>query len=270
MDYLEKLFGLNDKVALVTGGAAGVGRMIAEGLAHAGATVLITSRKGENCESAAAEINALGLKGSALGFAGDVSTEAGINSLVEEVNRRTDRLHILVNNAGKTWGASIEKFPYSAWESVERVNSAGPFYLTRGLLPLLLTSASSQQPARVINIGSIMGLVPAAENAYSYCASKAALHHLTKILAKEYSGKGITFNALALGLFPSGITAAAGAAAEGMDELIKENMPYGRLGEPDEVVSVILYLCGSGGSYTTGAVIPVDGGYSVQTGKITD
>ncbi|HQF30378.1 MAG TPA: SDR family NAD(P)-dependent oxidoreductase, partial [Hyphomicrobiales bacterium] len=170
MDFLNGLFGLSGRVALVTGGATGIGRMIAEALVRAGARVLIASRKGAACEAVAAELNALGAPGSAEGFAGDVASEAGVADLAAEVRRRTDRLDILVNNAGRSWGEPLERFPFAAFEKVMSVNVAGLFTLTRDLLPLLEAAAGEASPARVVNIGSVMGSRPIGDGAYSYAA----------------------------------------------------------------------------------------------------
>ncbi|TIM59806.1 MAG: SDR family NAD(P)-dependent oxidoreductase, partial [Mesorhizobium sp.] len=171
MSYLDKLFSVVGKTALVTGAATGIGRMVATGLVQAGATVMIASRKGEDCVRVADEINAQGGSGRTEGFAGDVSSEAGIAALVAEVKVRTDRLHILVNNAGISWGAPLAEFPYHAWTKVLGVNVTAVFHLTRELLPLLDAAASDDDPARVINLGSVMGTQPLADDAYSYTAS---------------------------------------------------------------------------------------------------
>jgi NAD(P)-dependent dehydrogenase (short-subunit alcohol dehydrogenase family) len=264
--YLEAVFGLSGKTALVTGAAVGVGRMIAHGLALAGARVLIASRKGDACVAAAREINELKPTAAAEGFAGDLSSGDEIRTLVDQVNQRTQRLDILVNNAGTTWGAPIDRFPYEAWDRVLRVNLTGSFTLTAHLLPLLQRSTSPDTPARVINIGSVMGFAAIAHNAYSYSASKAAIHHLTRILAKEYAGRNVTFNALALGPFPSRMTAFTARAGE----VAGAHLPSGRMGRAEEVVAPVLYLCGGGGAYTTGAVIPIDGGVSVQSASLVD
>lgn len=197
MSYLDELFSVAGKTALVTGAATGIGRMAATALVRAGATVMIASRKGEDCIRVAGELNGLGGSGRAEGFAGDVSSEVGIAALVAQVKARTERLNILVNNAGVSWGAPLESFPYHAWAKVFGVNVTGVFHLTRELLPLLDAAASDADPARVINLGSVMGTQPLADDAYSYSASKAAVHHLTRTLAIEFAARHITVNAFA-------------------------------------------------------------------------
>ncbi|WP_170523737.1 SDR family NAD(P)-dependent oxidoreductase [Ruegeria arenilitoris] len=261
----ENLFSLAGKTALVTGGATGIGRMAAEALLRAGARVLIASRKGEACEAVAAELNALDAPGTAEGFAGDVSSEAGIDALVEEVNNRTQRLDILMNNAGVSWGAPMGQFPYDAWDKVMSVNVAGIFHLTQKLLPLLMQSGSDDDPARVINVASVMGEVPMGDGAYSYSASKAAVIHLTKIMAKELSPYRVTVNALAPGPFVSRMTAFA-TADEEKREKVGKSVPLGRVGRDEDIAGCMLFLSGRGGSYVTGAVIPVSGGINVLTG----
>ncbi len=265
MGFLETLFSAGGKTALVTGGASGIGRMCAEALVQAGARVLIASRKGEVCGAVAAELNGLGAPGSAEGFVGDVATEEGIAALVKAVGARTDKLHILVNNAGRSWGEPLETFPFSAWEKVMSLNVAGMFTLTRDLLPLLEKTGTADDPARVINLGSVMGTAPLGDGAYSYAASKAAVHHMTKILAKELAGRHVTLNAFAPGPFRSRMTAFA-TADEARRARVAETIPLGRIGRPEDIAGALLYLCGRGGAYITGAVLPIDGGVSVQTG----
>lgn len=265
MSIYEDLFSVKGKTALVTGAATGIGRMAATALVMAGAHVLIASRKGADCERVAGEMNALGAPGSAEGFAGDVSTEAGVDALAGEVKARTAKLHILLNNAGVTWGEPLETFPYKAWAKVLDVNVTGLFHLTRQLLPLLDAAASDADPARIINLGSVMGTQPMADGAYSYTASKAAVHHLTRTLADEFAGRRITVNAFAPGPFQSRMTAFATASEEGADK-VGQRVPLGRIGAPSDIAAATLFLCGRGGSYVTGAILPLDGGQSVQHG----
>lgn len=262
---IQTLFGLDGKVALVTGGATGIGRMAAEALVRTGATVLLASRKGAACEAVAAELNGLGASGTAIGFAGDVSTEAGVDALVAAVKARTERLDIVMNNAGVTWGAPLGAFPFEAWDKVMGVNVAGLFDLTQKLLPMLRDSGSVDDPARVVNVGSVMGEREMGDGAYSYAASKAAVLHLSKILAKELAGEAITVNALAPGPFVSRMTAFA-THDEEMRAKVGQDVPLGRVGRDEDIAGCMLFLCGRGGAYVTGAVIPVSGGINVMSG----
>lgn len=265
MSYLDDLFSVKGKRALVTGAATGIGRMAATALVRGGAEVMIASRKGEDCVRVAAELNDLDAPGRAEGFAADVSSEAGIAALVAAVSRRTDRLHILVNNAGISWGAPLETFPYHAWARVMNVNVTAVFQLTRDLLGLLEEAASDADPARVINLGSVMGTQPLADDAYSYTASKAAVHHLTRTLAIELAARRITVNAFAPGPFQSRMTAFA-TATEAQAAKVGAQVPIGRIGAPGDIAGATLYLCSLAGSYVTGAILPIDGGQSVQHG----
>ncbi len=262
---IQSLFGLGGKTALVTGGATGIGRMAAEALVRAGATVLLASRKGEACEAVAKELNDLGAAGKAIGFAGDVGTEEGVDALVAAVKKHTDTLDILMNNAGVTWGAPLGDFPFKAWDKVMNVNVAGVFDLTQKLLPMLKAGASVDDPARVINVGSVMGEREMGDGAYSYSASKAAVMHLTRILAKELAGDAITVNSLAPGPFVSRMTAFA-THDEGTRDKVGEDVPLKRVGRDEDIAGCMLFLCGRGGAYVTGAAIPVSGGINVMSG----
>jgi NAD(P)-dependent dehydrogenase (short-subunit alcohol dehydrogenase family) len=249
------LFSIEGKTALVTGGSRGIGLMIARGLAQAGANVYISSRKAEACDAAAAEIAGEG-NGTCVSLPADLSTERGCRQLAEMLAEREDRLHILVNNAGATWGAPLESFDDAAWDRVLSLNVKGVFHLTRFLLPLLENASAVDDPARVVNIGSIDGLrVPQLET-YSYSASKAAVHQLTRHLAKRLAPT-ITVNAIAPGPFPSKMMA---ATLESYGDQIVANAPLKRIGRPDDVAGATIFLASRAGSYVTGAVIPVDGG----------
>ena len=261
----NELFSLDGKVALITGGATGIGRMAATGLIQAGAHVFIASRKQSVCEAVAAELNEMDTPGKATGFIGDVGSAAGVAALTEEVTKRTDTLNILMNNAGLTWGAELGKFPFEAWEKVQSVNNAGLFHLTQSLLPLLIKSATLDDPSRVVNVGSVMGDAPLGDGAYSYAASKAAVHQITKIMAKELAEKYVTVNALAPGPFVSRMTAFA-TADERTREKVGKDVPLGRVGRDEDIAGCMQFLCGRGGSYLTGAILPVSGGIQVMSG----
>lgn len=264
MSYVDDLFSVTGKTALVTGGATGIGRMIAEALVKAGAHVLISSRKGADCARVAAELTAMG-PGKADGFAGDVSSEAGIAALTAEVKSRAAKLDILMNNAGAAWGEPLESFPYKAWSKVLDVNVTAVFHLTRELLPLLEAAATDDNPARVINLGSVMGTQPVSEGNYAYTASKAAVHHLTRTLALELASRRITVNAFAPGPFQSRMMAAFVGTDEKADHAGKF-IPLGRIGAPDDIAGATIYLCSRAGRHVTGAILPLDGGQSVQHG----
>jgi len=255
----ETLFDLTGKTALVTGGATGIGAMAAEGLVAAGAHVLIASRKGDACEAVAAELNGKGYAGSAEGFGGDVASEDGIAALVAEVEKRTDALNILMNNAGRTWGAALGEHPYDAWDKLLRLNVQGMFHLTQSLLPLLRKAARADDPARIVNVGSVMGDVPLGTMTYSYAVSKGAVHHMTRVLSNDLAPEHITVNAIAPGPFPSKMTAFALAHDEGRKRAAK-GVPLGRVGEPEDIAGALQFLCSRAGSYLSSAILPLSGG----------
>ena len=249
------LFDLTGKTAVVTGGTRGIGLMIARGLLQAGAArVYISSRKADGCAQAEAELAAYG---QVTAIQADLSAEAECVRLAAEVGGRESALHVLVNNAGATWGAPFGEFPASAWDKVLDLNLKSPFFLTRAFLPLLEAAATPDDPARVINIGSIDGLHVSSLPVYSYAASKAGLHHLTRVLAREFGPRNITVNAIAPGPFESKMMA---ATLRDFGDSIAAAAPLRRIGRPDDMAGAAVYLCSRAGSYVTGAVIPVDGG----------
>ncbi len=248
------LFDVSGKTAVVTGGTRGIGLMIARGLLEAGARVYISSRKADAC--AAAEQD-LAKHGTIVAIPANLSREDECLRLAEEVRQREQSLNVLVNNAGATWGASMGEYPAAAWDKVVDLNLKAPFFLTRAFLPLLEAAGTPDDPARVINIGSIDGLrVPPFET-YAYSASKAGLHHLTRVLARELGPRRITVNAVAPGPFESKMMAATLAS---FGDEIADSAPLKRIGRPDDMAGVAIYLASRAGAYVTGAVIPVDGG----------
>jgi NAD(P)-dependent dehydrogenase (short-subunit alcohol dehydrogenase family) len=255
---LSNLFDIRGKTALVTGGAQGLGRMIAAAMVKAGAHVLITSRTPEVCEAAAREMSDSGW---CQGIPSDLSTPDGTAALAAQLRSRVEQLDVLINNAGKSWGAPIESFPDKAWQGVMTVNVQAPFSLVREVLGLLTAAASSDNPARVINIGSLAGLAVERLNAYSYGASKAALHHLSRMLAADLAERCITVNAIVPGYFPTKMTAHIRSEEHARQELLAR-VPLGRLGTPEDIAGLCIFLASRAGAYITGAVIPVDGGMS--------
>lgn len=248
------LFDLSGKVALVTGGTRGIGLMAARGLMQAGAKVYISSRRAEAGQAAVHELESFG---TAISLPADLSSQDECIRLAGEIAAREDELHVLVNNAGATWGAPLEEFPAAGWDKVLDLNLKAPFYLSRACLPQLEKGATASDPARIINIGSVDGLRVPGIPTYSYSASKAAVHQLTRVLAGELGPRYITVNAIAPGLFPTKMTAAM-IAADG-DELAAAS-PLGRFGRDDDIAGAVVFLSARGGAYCTGVVLPVDGG----------
>jgi NAD(P)-dependent dehydrogenase (short-subunit alcohol dehydrogenase family) len=255
---MSDLFSIKGKVALVTGGSRGIGLMIARGYVEAGAKVYVSSRKKEACDQVAAELSR---HGTCVSMPGDCGTQAGCEALAAAVAARESRLDILVNNAGTNWGAPLAEYPDAAWDKVLALNLKAVFHLTRACLPLLRAAATAANPARVINIGSIDGLhVPLLET-YAYSSSKAAVHHLTRVLAMRFAPDHITVNAVAPGPFESKMMH---ETLERFRDAIVSSCPLGRIGEPEDMAGVAIYLASRAGAYLTGVVIPVDGGITVR------
>jgi NAD(P)-dependent dehydrogenase (short-subunit alcohol dehydrogenase family) len=251
---MKNLFSVQGKTALVTGGSRGIGFMIARGYVENGVKTYITARKADACIAAAQELSA---HGTCIALPADVATSAGLAQLVAEIGKRETKLDILVNNAGATWGEPIDSYTEAGWDKVVDVNLKSVFFLTQRLLPLLRAAGTHADPARVINIGSIDGLhVPGLET-YAYSSSKAAVHHLTRTLARRLAAEHINVNAVAPGPFESKMMA---ETLRTFGDIIKSAVPRGRIGEPDDMAGVAIYLASRASAFVTGSVLAVDGG----------
>lgn len=260
MSYVEDLFGIAGKVALVTGGSRGIGLMIAEGMVQAGARVYISSRKAEVCDREAARLSKAG---TCVSLPADLGSLAGCTALAEALQAKERKLDVLVNNAGANWGAPMAEYPDEAWDKVFELNVKSIFNLTRALLPQLEAAASAAAPARVLNVGSIDGIRAPILDTYAYSSSKAAVHHLTRVLAHKLAPKHITVNAIAPGPFDSKMMH---ETLETFRDAIVSSNPLKRIGEPSDMAGVAIYLASKAGAYMTGAIIPVDGGMSTWRG----
>lgn len=250
------LFDVSGKVVLVTGGAKGIGRMISEGFVRNGATVFVSSRDAKACEAACKEMNAPG-KGKADFIAADLYKEDAAAYIAAELGKRTTKLDVLVNNSGSNWGESYDKYPAAAWDRVLNLNLKRVFQLTQAVTPLLEAAATPTSPARIINIGSVDGLrVPALET-FAYSASKAGLHHMSRVLASHLGKRGITSNTIACGPFQSKMMK---ATLEKYQDVITGGIPLGRIGTPEDVAGTCIWLASRAGSYVNGATIALDGG----------
>jgi len=251
---MENLFNLNGKIALVTGGSRGIGAMIAEGFVRNGVKTYISSRKSDPCNKKAKELSKYG---ECISIPADLTDMNEMDKLVTKIKDKETKLNILVNNAGAAWGASFDDFPEIGWDKVMDTNVKSIFFLTQKLVDILETSASTSDPSRIINIGSIDGLgIPRAET-YSYPASKAAVHQLTKVLANRLANRNINVNAIAPGPFESNMMA---HTLEEHGEQIKSSVPRGRIGVPEDMAGASIFLSSRASSYITGSIIPVDGG----------
>ncbi|MCB1854836.1 MAG: SDR family oxidoreductase [Halieaceae bacterium] len=251
---MKNLFDVDGKVAVVTGGSRGIGAMIARGFVANGVKTYITARKEDELSATAAELSQLG---ECIAVPANLGTTEGVADFAAAIREREPRLHILVNNAGATWGAPIDEFPESGWDKVMDLNVKSLFFLTQQLLPALRAAATADDPARVINIGSVNGLTCSHMNNYSYSASKAAVHHLTRHLGVDLAGDNVNVNAIAPGFFPSKMTAHLLPHEE---EMVKD-IPRGRLGSPEDAAGTAIYLSSRASAWVTGHVLALDGGH---------
>jgi 2-deoxy-D-gluconate 3-dehydrogenase len=259
----DQLFSIRGKVALVTGGSRGIGEMIAAGFLAQGAKVYISSRKADACQATAQRL-AAAYGGECIALPADLSRLDGVNALAQALAARESQLDILVNNAGASWGAPLESFPEVGWDKVMDTNVKGVFFLTQQLMPLLRKAAAGPSPARVINIGSIDGLKSSAFDAWSYGASKAAVHHLTRFMAAKLTPERILCNAIAPGPYPTWMLSTGvgfGGATDNVDwDRVGQRNPSGRVGTPEDIAGLATFLCSRAGEYVVGQVIASDGG----------
>ena len=257
------LFSIKGKTALVTGGSRGIGEMIAAGFLAHGAKVYISSRKADACAATAQRLSA-DYQGECIALPADLSQMAGVESLAQRLADLEPKLDILVNNAGAAWGAPLETFPEAGWDKVMDTNVKSVFFLTQKVLPLLRAAASATSPARVINIGSIDGLKSAIFDTFSYGASKAAVHHLTRFMAAHLTKEHILLNAIAPGPFPTWMLSTGvgfGGKTENVDwSVVAKRNPSGRVGNAQDIAGLAIFLCSRAGEYVVGQTIACDGG----------
>ena len=251
---INELFSIAGKTAVVTGGSRGIGKMIAEGYVENGVKTYITARKAEACLRTAEELSK---KGECIAFPADLSSKEGRESFVGQIKSREEKLDILVNNAGAAWGAAFEEYPDEGYDKVMNINVRAIFMLTRDLMPLLTKNATSENPSRVINIGSIDGLRVSTTDNFAYGASKAAVHFLTKNLAVRLASEGLTVNAIAPGPFESQMM---DYMLTNYRDQIEARNPMGRIGCPEDMAGLAIYLASEAAKYVTGQIIALDGG----------
>ena len=259
--FYEHVFGVKDKVALVTGGTRGIGYMIAEGLVRAGARVYVSSRKPDACEDTENELSKIGF---CKAIVSDISTIQGCGELASTFKEHEAELDLLVNNAGVTWSMDIDEFTEKAWDKIIDLDAKSPFFLTQSLLPLLRAAATPEARANIVNITSVNGLKPGGLRNYSYVVAKAGLGQLSAQLARDLMADNINVNAIAPGPFKSKMTAPM-FATEQLDEQATQSFPMKRWGAMEDIAGLTIFLASKAGSYITGMTIPCDGGSTTTT-----
>jgi 2-deoxy-D-gluconate 3-dehydrogenase len=252
---MKNLFDVAGKVAVVTGGSTGIGAMIARGFVENGVKTYITARKQPQLDETAAVLNEIG---ECIAIQSDLSTMDGLNAFADVVLAGEDRLDILINNAGATWGAAIDEFPESGWDKVMDLNVKSIFFLTQRFLPALRAAGSKEDPSRVINISSINGITHPHMGNYSYSASKSAVIQLTRHMAADLGPDNININGIAPGFFPSKMT--RHLLADVPEDTEVSGAPVARLGQPEDAAGTAIYLCSRAGNYLCGHTIVMDGG----------
>lgn len=253
---MQNLFSVQGKIAVVTGGSSGIGAMIAEGFVKNGVKTYITARNEERLQDA---VDTFAEHGECIGIASNLSTNDGVKAFAGELKSRESRIDILVNNAGATWGAEVDEFPESGWDKVMDLNVKSIFFLTQELLAALRAAGTDEDPARVINIGSINGISHPHMDNYSYSASKAAVHQLTRHLGADLAPQNINVNAIAPGFFPSKMT--AHMLADDNEQAMASGLPRRRLGTAEDAAGTAIYLSSRASAWMTGHTLVLDGGY---------
>ena len=257
---MQDLFSIAGKVAVVTGGSRGIGRMIATGFLQNGVRTYITSRNIVELEACAQELSEYG---DCIAIQSDLSSMEGVEAFAREIRQREDRIDILVNNAGASWAAPLDDYPESGWDKVMNLNLKSLFFLTQKMLPALRASGSPEDPARVINIASINGLANPGMPTYAYSSSKAAVIHLTRHLASDLARDNINVNGIAPGFFPSKMTA---GLLDKFEEEMLRRIPRGRLGQPEDMAGTAIYLSSRAAAWVVGQTVVLDGGMIAAAG----
>ncbi len=263
---VKDLFSVQGKVVIVTGGSRGIGEMIAAGFLANGAKVYISSRKADACNATAERLQAE-FGGECISIPADMSTLEGIDGFCATFKSREDKLDVLINNAGVAWGAPLDEFPEVGWDKVMNTNVKGPFFLTQRLLPHLEAATSFEEPARVINVGSVDGIKTPIFNNFSYGPSKAAIHHLTRVLAAHLIKRNIIVNGIAPGPFPTWMlsTGVGDGDPENTDwDAVGRNNPRGRVGRAEDIAGLAIFLASKASGFTIGDVSTCDGGAVVS------
>jgi NAD(P)-dependent dehydrogenase (short-subunit alcohol dehydrogenase family) len=256
---MKNLFNISGKVAVVTGGSRGIGAMIARGFVENGVKTYITARKEAELKATAQELSQLG---ECIAIPSDLATVEGVAAFAEAIKAQEDEVHILVNNAGATWGAVLEEFPESGWDKTMDLNVKSMFFLTQKLIGALKAAGSKSDPARVINIGSINGITHPHMTNFAYSASKAAVHQLTRHLGADLARDWVNVNAIAPGFFPSNMT----AHMLEHEEEVGKTFPCGRLGNAEDAAGTAIYLSSRASAWMTGQVLVLDGGSVANAG----
>ena len=259
---------IDGKRCLVTGATSGIGEATALGLAQAGAHVTLVARNPEKAEQTRERIAAAVPKCSVDIVLCDFASFGSIRGAADQILERHERLDCLINNAGVAWGAPLADFPEAGWDKVMDTNVKGPFFLTQQLLPLLEAAATFEEPARIVNVGSIDGIKTPIFDNFSYGPSKAAIHHLTRVLAAHLIKRNIIVNGIAPGPFPTWMLSTGVGGGGDVDntdwDAVGKGNPRGRVGQAQDIAGLAIFLSSKASGFTVGDVITCDGGSVVS------